>query len=151
MTIDVTGNDEYELTQKHYEMFKDEFMHWVDVFGLRDWELAFYFTDTGKDNEDERVRACIQMEFEGRLAMVTLDAKWTAMQPDDYNIRRCAYHEAVELLLGKVMDLARRRSITAEQLESETHAVIRILENTHFEQDYSLRKPPVKKRIVKKK
>ena len=106
----------YDLTEDHYNLFKDEFIYWVTVYGT---------------------------------------------EPTEYNIRKCGYHEATELLLSKINDLVRSRNVTDRQIEEEIHRLIRILENTHWESDFERRlnerpttrknKPATKrKRAVKK-
>jgi hypothetical protein len=123
---------EYELTKEDYEKFKNEFMYWIDTYGLKGWEIHFLF-DEDKEND---YRAMVSRDLEGRLAIVSLTKKWKGCQPIDYNVRKCAYHEAGELLLSKINDLCRSRTVMAEQITEEIHNIIRTLESVHFDEYY---------------
>jgi hypothetical protein len=122
----------YDLTEDHYEMFQDEFQYWVNMYGLKGWELHFSFDkETGED-----ARAQIFRDHDARITIVMLATKWQGCEPTEYNIRKCAFHEASELLLSKINDLTRSRCVTDKQIEEEIHNLIRVLENTHWTSDY---------------
>ena len=122
----------YDLTLDHFEMFKDEFKYWINVFGLKGWEYHFVFDEKTSDD----ARAQIFRDHDSRITIVMLATKWQGQEPDEYAIRKCGFHEASELLLSKLNDLMRSRSITEKQIEEEVHNVIRILENSCWETDY---------------
>lgn len=127
----------FKLTVKEFETFKDEFMYWVEKYGLKDWEYHFYF-EAHEDDVD--ARAFIRRDVESRIALVSLDKQWIGLKPIEYEIRRAAYHEANEMLLSKINDIARRRSIMSSDIEEAVHEIIRRLENTYFDNDLNLRK-----------
>lgn len=125
----------YELTEEHFEMFKDEFVYWTQMYGLIGWEFHFVFDEkTGED-----ARAQIFRDHDSRITIVMLATKWQGSEPNEYNIRKCGYHEATELLLSKMNDLIRSRTVTDRQIEEETHNLIRILENTQWQADFERR------------
>ena len=140
----------YELTEENFEIFKDEFNYWINVYGLKGWEFHFVFDEkTGED-----ARAQIFRDHDARITIVMLATKWQGSEPTEYNIRKCGFHEATELLLSKINDLTRKRSITDEQIEEEIHNLIRILENTQWTADYTGRlnaKPARKNRTTARK
>ncbi len=140
----------YDLTKKDFEIFQDEFNYWVNVYGLRGWEFHFVFDEkTGED-----ARAQIFRDHDARITIVMLATKWQGSEPTEYNIRKCGFHEATELLLSKINDLTRKRSVSDEQIEEEIHNLIRILENTQWASDYTGRlneKPARKNRTTARK
>ena len=145
MTTDSSDifEETYELTEDHFEMFKEEFTYWIREYGLIGWEFHFVFDE--KTSED--ARAQIFRDHDARITVVMLATKWQGSMPTEYNIRKCGFHEATELLLSKINDLVRSRSVTDRQIEEEVHNLIRILENTQWESDYTrrLNERPVKK------
>ena len=140
----------YDLTKKDFEIFQDEFNYWVNVYGLRGWEFHFVFDEkTGED-----ARAQIFRDHDARITIVMLATKWQGSEPTEHNIRKCGFHEATELLLSKINDLTRKRSVSDDQIEEEIHNLIRILENTQWASDYTGRlneKPARKNRTTARK
>jgi len=125
-------NETFILTDDDFEVFKDEFIYWVGVYGLKGWELHFVFDD----DEHSDCRAQIARDHNGRIAVVMLTKKWVGEEPTDHNVRKCGYHEASELLLSKLNDLCRARTFSDNQIEEEIHNIIRILENQHWQPEY---------------
>jgi len=120
-------------------VFVDEFMYWVDKYGMKDWEIVFSLTNTA-EHDYNKVRADIGVDHEGKIAVVRLDKEWDGMDPSEHNLKRCAYHEATELLISKFVDICRSRTVTVAEIEEQSHRIIRILENVQFEPDYKTRK-----------
>ena len=115
---------DYKLKKKDFRIFIEEFRYWVDKFGLKGWEFFYQF-------EEEDCRACIQRDVQGRLVIVTL-SKTFDVEPTDAMLKRCAFHEACELLLSPLVSLVTQRSVSDNQLEEATHNIIRIMENEFF-------------------
>lgn len=120
----------YKLGQKEFKIFKDEFLYWANIYGLKGWEFIFKYED------DPENRACIQRDLEARIVVVSLADEWIGLPPDEFNLKRVAYHECCELLLSKLVDLCMERSITEKQVTEEIHNIIRIFENYHFDRNY---------------
>ena len=120
----------YKLGQKEFKIFRDEFLYWADTYGLRGWEFIF------KYGEDPDNRAFIQRELESRIVVISLADEWIGLPPDEFNLKRVAYHEAFELLLSKLVDLCMERSVSEKQVIEEVHNLIRIFENHHFDSHY---------------
>lgn len=121
----------YELTKEHFEKFKKYFQFWINEFGLKDWEIAYFFEKT-EDRDGIDARASVHFDHEGRIVVCCLNKEWYGSDPTDHNLSRCSYHEVVELLLGKLNGFARIK-FSETEVSQEIHRVIRILENTHFE------------------
>lgn len=126
-------NHEYDLDDDHFDIFVEEFNYWVAKYSLNNWEFHYHFSNDGD------FRASVCRDHPGRLCIVVLNNKWIGTEPNDENLRLCAYHEATEMLLSKLNDLAHSRSVTADEIEEAMHTVIRTLENTHWQTDYDIR------------
>ena len=111
-----------ELTEKDLEIYKTEFLFWVDIFGLRGWSFYFKLDDLKGNYGD------ILYSMVGRTSTVRLNKK---MEKELYSIeqvKQTAFHECCELFLGRLVSLAEYRYTTADEIEEETHNIIRTLE-----------------------
>lgn len=126
----------YELTDHHFEIFKEEFNYWKIKYSLNNWEFHYYF----EDDEINPTRAKIINDYDSRIALVCLSKFWEGEEPTEEEIRQCAYHECMELFLSRINYLARDRYITEREIGEEIHAIIRTLENVHFYEDLENRK-----------
>ena len=115
-----------KISKKQFEEFKDEFLYWVDVFGLKGWEIVFEFGSKHLLDVSEN-EAEVLIHVKSRQAFVTLRD-----DVSDPNIRKTALHEACELLLGKISNLAEERFATADALDEARHEVIHILDKLLF-------------------
>ena len=127
----------FKLKNKHFKIFVREFNYWVNIYSINNWEFSFNF---GADGKNDDTRAHVYRDHISRICLVFLNDKWEGTKPTEENIRIVAYHEATEMLLSKINDLATSRSITRDELEEAIHVVIRTLENTHWNLDMMFRK-----------
>ena len=139
--------EKYELTEEHFEVFKNEFMYWVDELGMKGWEFIF------KLIELTDARAQCMPGQRGRVVVVCLNTVWEGQEVTEYELRRTGYHEALELFLSKMTHLAQERSVTDAEIEEETHNLIRTLENAMWEKSFAERCPksPLPKKSPKRK
>lgn len=126
----------HELTQKHFETFKRQFLHWKEYLNLSDWETTFEFEDV----EDCRAMV-MSAAFEHRTAVVVLSKTWD-IAPSPVNLKRTALHECLELLLLRFAFPAMERGTTEEQINEETHRIIRCLENRIYPKDGERKRKP---------
>jgi hypothetical protein len=114
------------LSDRDFKAFKATCLHWIEAFGLKDWEVSIEFSD---DNPDMRAW-CTASVMETRIAVLGLTRTWS-YKPSQDELRRCAFHEVLELLLMpirlRVMDIP---GVDSRVLDEEAHRVIRILENS---------------------
>jgi hypothetical protein len=121
-------------TKKHFELFVKECKYWIDKFGIKGWDIEF----THKSLCDEN-KAGISWKIMSRIASINLEPKWGEKQElyktiTDKVIRKTAFHEVCELLLGRLAMMADCKiSNYRDAVEEETHNIIRIFENTVFE------------------
>lgn len=137
--------EKYELTDKDFAVFKDEFMRWVDILGMKGWEFLF------KHIELIDARAQVMPGQTGRIVVICLNTIWEGQKVTEYELRRTGFHEALELFLSKITQLAHERSVTEDDIEEETHNIIRTLENVIWEDDFAGRAKAKKKPLKRKK
>lgn len=116
-----------KTTKAHFEIFKQEFRRWVEILGLKDWELFF-------EHDDKKNRASVSYNIVSKIATVYLGNNWTHIKAiTDYDLSRVAFHEACELMLGRLMEVGRSRYVSEVEFEEAGHDIIRRLENSFFE------------------
>lgn len=119
-----------ELSDAQFLVFKNEAQKWINLFGLKDWEIFFRFEGTEEFN-----RAECRINWSGKVCSLVL-GRWQTEEHSDNEIRKCAFHEACELLLAEMerisldeeIPYAERKGLT----EAARHGVIRRLENSVF-------------------
>jgi hypothetical protein len=136
--MDANLSKTYKLTETHFKKFKKHFHYWIDFFGLKDWELAFSF-DKAENADGDDARASVHYDGTSKIVIICLNKEFVGSEPTEYNLARCAYHEVLELLLGK-LNFYMRNKCTEDEIEEEIHRVIRIFENVHFEDHWSRNK-----------
>ena len=118
-----------KTTKKHFKIFKKEVKKWINYFGLWDWQIHFAHYAENMTN----TRAKVIYNSTGCLATFILNTKWHEHTEDvlnKNNIRKAAFHEVCELLLGRLTHIADDRWGWCEaDLTIETHRIIRTLEN----------------------
>lgn len=116
-------------TKAHFEIFKKECRYWIQRLGLTDWEIEF------KHNNEDKESFCNCRPFLlSRSAVLTLTKDWEDFKLTNYLVRRYAFHEVCELLMGRLDHIAEARFVRKEEIEEERHAIIRRLENAFFEE-----------------
>lgn len=119
-----------ELTERDFQIFKDEARFWIDKFGLLDWRIGFEF----KKLDDNTYAQCDSQQL-GKWAYLILN-KWQSEQISEYQIRQSAFHEVCEVLLQELRRIALNEAIPFDErsilTDSAAHGVIRRLENSVF-------------------
>ncbi|MHB1000466.1 MAG: hypothetical protein ACYC27_14600 [Armatimonadota bacterium] len=118
-----------ETTADQFLLFQKEFNRWVEIFGLKQWEVIF----TNKPDDDGR--AGVDWEIPSYIVKVNLSTIWYGYDDpvSDDEIRISAFHEACELLLAPIHACMSRRYLMKHEVEEELHVLIRTLENTMYE------------------
>lgn len=120
----------YELEQRHFDIFKDEARKWINLFGLKDWEIFFRFEET-----EDFDRALCHTNWAGKVCNLTL-ARWHSEERTEGDIQKYAFHEVCELLLTEMERIALDEEIPYTErkglAEAARHGVIRRLENSVF-------------------
>lgn len=122
----------YELEQHHFDIFKDEARKWLAYWGLTEWEVFFVF-----ELNIEGCRAGCYTKHLHKICHLALNTHPDLCEPpNEMSIRKWAFHEVCELLLSSITFIALDEEIPHKEreglTESETHAVIRRMENAMF-------------------
>lgn len=119
-----------KTTEKHFKIFQAECKKWIDYFGLKNWQV--YYAHREINGRAEARFNCVD-----GIANLTLNIKWDEISKDllnDKTVKRTAFHEICELLFGRIHDMVGQRfGLIEEDVGEEIHRIIRILENTMFE------------------
>ncbi len=115
-----------KTTKKHFAIFKKECEYWLDYFGIKDYDVSFKHVLINPDS-------CAETSWNivGRVATITLNINWTNSSLTDLDLKRTAFHEVCELLLGDMTHyLSAYYSVSF--MEMNTHILITRLENSVF-------------------
>ncbi len=119
-----------ELSDAQFLVFKDEARKWINLFGLKDWEIFFRLEETEEFN-----RAECHINWSGKVCNLVL-GRWQTEERSDSELRKIAFHEVCELLLAEMERISLDEEIPyAERkglAEAARHGVIRRLENSVF-------------------
>ena len=116
-------------TAKHFEIFKKECERWQKAFGLLNWEFNFYHS-----KEDERSIATTECDNDNRVAFITLNTGLEDVEITNYEIKKSAFHEVMEVLLYSIRYIAEERYVNECEIDTEIHNIIRTLEHVVFEE-----------------
>lgn len=127
-TLDLLDNNAM-LTKEHWELFQKEFKKWVNIFGLKRYNLVLTF----RDEEDGNIATCCA-DNGSMMAWINLHSSaCCAMDATDNSIKRVAFHEAAELLLWDINCML-SQFFSHNVVQSKLHQVIIVLENMMFEE-----------------
>ena len=104
-----------------FEEFKREFTTYQDLFGLSGYRVYF------KHEDEDMGESSIVIDTENMIAEVCLNK--TPPKNSEGNILLCAKHEAIHLLLGRLMNRAYARHVTQTEIYEATEEVVNKLED----------------------
>ena len=116
-----------KTTKKDFELFKKECQDWIDILGLKDWEVRFKYEFVSDDNFAETEFNTIQ-----RWVDIKLNMEWP-IKPTNQEIKKAAFHEALELRFADIRMIASSRSFDQDALTGETHKIINVFQNIFFD------------------
>ncbi len=120
-------------TEEHFKIFKKECEYWVNFFSLKEWFIYYYHTDADKPIKD--AVAWMQANDDSKNVHISLAIDWKTFEPNEYEIKKFAFHEVCELLLDTISSLANKRyGVTEVMVEEATHEIIARLQNIVFQQ-----------------
>ena len=106
--------------KKAFVEFKDECQRQIDRLGLKDWDVNIQHVELP---DDEESAAETQFTEEGRVAVISLNTKWTPEDP-----RRVAKHEVGHVLLGRIHIIASKRWTSEKEMDDEIESLCTRLE-----------------------
>ena len=99
-----------------FELFKAEFTKWQEVFGLSGYRIYFEYVEM-EELDIATIDTCIGEMF----ATVRFNSKATNKNRD---IRQEAKHEAVHLLLGRIVGNAQYRYATRDEMKEAEEELV---------------------------
>lgn len=115
-----------KTTEHDFAVFKAEARKWLDRLGMQSWQVSF------EHSEAPGCRGCFDAQLSSRQAVITLASDWEEDQVTLEKVRRTAFHEVFELLLGELSFLASAR-YADDVVDEATHRVVRTMENALFD------------------
>lgn len=117
-----------KTSSKHFALFKKECQHWIDKFGLKEWDITFERMNLESDDPDATTGAQCVADIKNRIAALVLQADWD-IKVTNQMVKRMAFHEVCHVLLWRLVWLTQERYISEGEATSEAHAIIRRMEN----------------------
>lgn len=114
-----------KLQEKHFEIYKAECDKWIKIVGLGNW----FITYNQHDFENTENLGEVEYVVEDRIATIYLNSDYSDKDPTEEEIRRAAFHEVWELVLGRMNNLSQLRFCNESEINDSRHEIIRILEN----------------------
>jgi hypothetical protein len=118
-----------KITKKHYKVFKKEFLKWVKHFGL--YGNRYYFQHKNVNIKNAFAYCIFPDDYDDRVFTIGLP-KRTRTRHSMTDIRKVAFHEAMEVLLYRIRFLAGCRYPQQADIDDEIHNLVRIFENCVF-------------------
>jgi len=115
-----------KTSKKDFEIFKKEFMRWVEIFGLKGHHLNFRLEPLRTNNSDSFRYAEIDICEEGKWANVTLNINQNGSNKT--RVKQHAKHEAIHLLIHKIGWIGKCRYLNDGEIDNEDERLVRILE-----------------------
>lgn len=116
-----------KTTKQHFETYQTRCDFWLQMFGLRKWELYFEHK-----NEPSKL-AWTKADHGAKIATIGLATDWGDLKPDDYQIDRVAKHEMLHILLNPLYTLAVDRFVNSNQINDAEEEIVMMLEKVVFE------------------
>lgn len=117
-----------KTTKKDFELFKSECEKWINFFGLNEWDIKI------EHSTDEKYTCGYNWKHIDNLnAVLTLSTDWDDEQCEYSKdaIKRTAFHEVCEILIGK-MSTTCLWSFSDREVQVLSHDIIHKLENSVF-------------------
>jgi len=115
-------------TENQFKMFVKESRKWINIFNLNNWEFDFIHIRM------ENAIAKTVTNSVACSALVQLNTVWESdTQISTYEIKKTAFHEICEVLLARLKYLAEERFLAINEVDTEAHNIIHILEHVIFD------------------
>ncbi len=112
-----------KLTEKQFNLFKEECLKWQDRFELHNWDLHFRW------QESEDGRAGINTNLGNYIATAFLSREWDNYDTiTDQGIKMVAKHEMIHLLIARLETVGKARYISEDEMTEADEELVRKLE-----------------------
>jgi len=110
-------------TKKQFEIYRKECKKWIEIFGLKDWEISFDYEDID-DSPASLTYHCVN-----RIAVFHFNPKQARGDLNNNQVKRNAFHEVGELLLGRLRDMVGQRyGLNVDDVSEEIHMIVERLQ-----------------------
>ena len=120
-------NNEYKVSDKMYDLFCSEVTYWQIRFGLQDWRIMLSLDEDPNDSYLAETR----YNPDSRAVLIHLAHSFD-IPVTTKEICRTAFHEVLHILFADLLQLTKK----GETIE---HGLIRIFENTLFQDNHNMR------------
>lgn len=111
-----------KVTTSHFNQFKREFNRWVEAFGLKEYEVAFNQTTLARSVAE------VHINEPNKLVTLYLAEELSGLDADIFDPKEMAKHEAIHLLLHRLVFIGESRYIDESEINHEWERLVRILE-----------------------
>ncbi len=111
-----------KVPRKAFTLFQKEFLRWQQKLGLTEYRVTFRFEPINGSYAD------IRTSHLDKFAVVRLTSELEPGDVPDFHPAGSAKHEAIHLLLARLLWLAESRYVHPQDIDEEEHAVVRRLE-----------------------
>ena len=112
------------VTKKQYALFIEKTQEFIEIFGLKSWEISFEFGGT-----DPEEQAGVTFSLSNRICTFGF-SKTSREKLSDKKISKLAFHEACELFFAEFRIYMDRQPEITDQI---IHEKIRVLENILYD------------------
>jgi hypothetical protein len=117
----------YKTSKEDFELYKQECIRWLDIFGMKSWYIDFSHELLFDGHE-----ACANVDLNARSANLTLSEEWGSVVNDE-TVKLAAFHEVCEVFLAPLVGCAYDRfNLSMESIAENTHVIIQTLMNTMY-------------------
>lgn len=119
-----------KTTQKQFSIFKDAATQFIDLFGLKSWDV---YINLAPCETPSSIAEC-SWDPENRCASITLNDKYDIKLyklTDEY-LRRYAKHEVIHILLSPIHDELRKAMVHEKIILTLIHSLSAVIENIAF-------------------
>ena len=117
-----------KTTKKDFDCFIKEVCYWLPKLNLQDYGTVFLHMKL----EHQESLAWVDVSLVNKTATFGLSEDWSWLNPNKYELSKCAFHECCELLLYRLYDKL-IEFYSYKYIDEMRHEVVRTLESVLFE------------------
>lgn len=117
----------WDTTEEHFEYYQTQIHRWFRFWHEMEWRIYL------EHKMLKEALAAYYNDNPGRTVTIALSKKWSC-EPTKKLLSKCAFHEATEVMLET---LSRWCSGHPRDIEEAVHTIVRRMENTIFEKEWT--------------
>ncbi len=131
----------FKVSPEQWERFNKHTTYWQVMLGLQDWTVTCRLADKVmcdaaqsdlQDDDGSLTITWVCDSYEQHIATVYLREFWEDGVLSQYELDKAAFHEQCHLLFRPLEEMS-SKAVAHELVMPEIHRMIRVLENTFFE------------------